>query len=135
MKRVNITCPYCHAKAYLRPASVVYGAKPPDPAAKYYVCAHYPACDAYVAAHSKTLLPMGTLANAELRKKRKEAHLALDHLWRSGMMRRQEAYRLLQLYLGLPEEEAHIAKFSLLRSEEVIAFCNGFYSTAGHQAA
>lgn len=135
MKHVNITCPYCHAKAYLRPATVVFGAKAPDLTAKYYVCAHYPLCDAYVAAHKKTLRPMGTLANAELRKKRKEAHLALDHLWRGGMMRRSEAYRLLQLHMGLPEEDTHIANFSFLRCEEVISFCKNFFSTTGRQAA
>ena len=27
MKRVNIKCPYCGSRAYLRPASVVYGQK------------------------------------------------------------------------------------------------------------
>ena len=63
MKRINITCPVCGSKAYLRPASVVYGDKAPDPDAKYYVCGRYPACDCYVAAHRKTLLPMGTLAD------------------------------------------------------------------------
>ena len=36
MKRINITCPVCGSKAYLRPASVVYGDKAPDPDAKYY---------------------------------------------------------------------------------------------------
>ena len=61
MKRINITCPVCGSKAYLRPASVVYGDKAPDPDAKYYVCGRYPACDCYVAAHRKTMLPMGTL--------------------------------------------------------------------------
>lgn len=60
MKRINITCPACGSRAYLRPASVVYGDKAPDPDAKYYVCGRYPACDCYVAAHRKTLLPMGT---------------------------------------------------------------------------
>ena len=59
MKRINITCPVCGSKAYLRPASVVYGDKAPDPDAKYYVCGRYPACDCYVAAHRKTMLPMG----------------------------------------------------------------------------
>lgn len=63
MKRINITCPVCGSKAYLRPASVVYGDKAPDPDAKYYVCGRYPACDCYVAAHRKTMLPMGTLAD------------------------------------------------------------------------
>ena len=47
MKRINITCPVCGSKAYLRPASVVYGDKAPDPDAKYYVCGRYPACDCY----------------------------------------------------------------------------------------
>lgn len=41
MKRINITCPVCGSKAYLRPASVVYGDKAPDPDAKYYVCGRY----------------------------------------------------------------------------------------------
>lgn len=45
MKRINITCPACASRAYLRPASVVYGDKAPDPDAKYYVCGRYPACD------------------------------------------------------------------------------------------
>ena len=63
MKRINITCPACGSRAYLRPASVVYGDKAPDPDAKYYVCGRYPACDCYVAAHRKTMLPMGTLAD------------------------------------------------------------------------
>ncbi len=80
MKRINITCPVCGSKAYLRPASVVYGDKALDPAAKYYVCGRYPACDCYVAAHRKTMLPMGTLVDKALRKKRYDAHVALDSL-------------------------------------------------------
>lgn len=36
MKRINITCPACGSRAYLRPASVVYGDRAPDPDAKYY---------------------------------------------------------------------------------------------------
>ena len=51
MKRINIKCPYCGSRAYLRPASVVYGDHTDDAGAKLYVCARYPACDAYVAAH------------------------------------------------------------------------------------
>ena len=104
MKRINITCPACGSRAYLRPASVVYGDKAPDPDAKYYVCGRYPACDCYVAAHRKTMLPMGTLADKALRKKRHDAHMALDSLWKNGVMSRKEAYRLLQLSMGLPAE-------------------------------
>ena len=98
MKRINITCPACGSRAYLRPASVVYGDKAPDPDAKYYVCGRYPACDCYVAAHRKTMLPMGTLADKALRKKRHDAHVALDSLWKNGIMSRKEAYRRKKIF-------------------------------------
>lgn len=127
MKRVNIKCPYCGSRALLRPSSVVYGTKAVDPAAPYYVCAHFPICDAYVAAHKKTCLPMGTLANAELRRKRIQAHAALDCLWESGLMSKKQAYLWLQAKLGLPEQEAHIGRFSTFRCEQVIQLCGSFF--------
>jgi hypothetical protein len=77
---------------------------------------------------------MGTLADSALRKKRKEAHLALDRLWQSGLMRRKEAYHLIQLYMGLPEEDAHIAKFSMERCQQVIDYCDQFFASAYHAA-
>lgn len=131
MKKVHLTCPKCHSKALLRPASVIFGDHAPDPTAKFYVCARYPACDCYVSAHKGSLLPMGTLADGDLRRKRHQAHRALDALWRSGAMSRKQAYRLLQLYLGIPEEDAHIAKFSAARCDDVISFCRQFSLAAG----
>ena len=99
MKRVNIKCPYCGSRALLRPASVVYGSKAAAPAAPYYVCARYPACDAYVATHRDTRLPMGTLAE-----------------------------------LDLPEQEAHIGRFSLFRCEQVIRLCEEYFPAVSHAA-
>lgn len=126
MKQINIKCPYCGSQAYLRPASVVYGDRTDDAGAKLYVCARYPACDAYVTAHKDTLLPMGTLADRNLRRKRMEAHAALSRLIDSGLMTRKQAYRWLQTQFGLPESEAHIAKFSELRCQKVIDLCRTF---------
>ena len=126
MKQVNIKCPYCGSRAILRPTSVVYGQRAKDPDAPLYVCARYPACDSYVAAHQKSHLPMGTLAGPELRRKRREAHAALGRLWESGLMNRKQAYFWLQAKLGLPEEEAHIGKFSEERCEQVIRLCRRF---------
>ena len=94
----------------------------------------YPACDCYVAAHRKTMLPMGTLADKALRKKRHDAHVALDSLWKNGIMSRKEAYRLLQLSMGLPAEDAHIAKFSAARCDEVIALSRRFRAAAARAA-
>ena len=72
MKKNKVYCPYCGAEARVRPASAVYGENTKaENADKYlYVCNRYPKCDSYVAAHKKTMLPMGSLANKELRQKR-----------------------------------------------------------------
>ena len=67
MKQIKIKCPYCHAKATLRPASVVYGPNKRAQGKYLYICDRWPACDAYVSAHDHTHLPMGTLANGDLR--------------------------------------------------------------------
>ena len=128
MKRVNIKCPYCGSRAMLRPASVVYGERATDPGAPFYVCARYPACDSYVAAHRTTRLPMGTLANAELRRKRIQAHAAFGRLEKNGLMSKRQAYLWLQAKLNLPEQEAHIGKFSTFRCDQVIQLCDGFFN-------
>lgn len=124
MKQVKIGCPYCGSKALLRPAKMVR--RGADPSEKVYVCARYPTCDAYVAAHRDSSLPMGTLADKTLRRKRQEAHHALNRLWEYGYMSKKEAYRWLQVQLGLPEEEAHIGHFSEYRCEQVIRLCSSF---------
>lgn len=126
MKRVNIKCPYCGTQAHLRISSVVYGDRADDPDAKLYVCGRYPICDAYVGAHKESLLPMGTLADQKLRRKRMEAHSAMERLIQSGIMTRKEVYRWLQTQMGLPESEAHIARFSELRCQKVIELCRSF---------
>lgn len=134
MKRVNIKCPYCGSQAYLQPAKVVYGDRTRDPAAKVYVCARYPACDSYVSAYRATLLPMGTLANRPLRRKRIMAHDALDRLCAAGYMTKTEAYHWLQVQMGLPESEAHIAKFSELRCQQVFDLCEQFMCSQAQTA-
>lgn len=127
MKRVKIKCPYCGSQALLRPASVVYGERATDPTAPFYVCARYPACDSYVAAHRGSRLPMGTLANAALRHKRIQAHAALGRLWRDGLMSKRQAYLWLQAKLDLSERDAHIGRFSEFRCEQVIQLCDSLF--------
>lgn len=88
MKQINIKCPYCGSRAFLRPESVVYGRETSDPEAKLYVCARYPACDAYVSAHRRSHLPMGTLADKALRRKRIETHTAFSGYGKAGLCRK-----------------------------------------------
>ena len=126
-KRKQVRCPYCGAKATLRPSSAVYG-----DAAKtdgyLYVCDRYPKCDSYVGAHKKTKLPMGTLANGDLRNKRIQAHKAFDWMWKSGLMTKWQAYKWMQGKLDLSDEQAHIAMFSEYMCDRLIAECNKAYA-------
>ena len=98
MKKKQIHCPYCGAKASLRPASAVYG--------------------------TATKEPMGTLANGDLRNKRIQAHKAFDWMWKSGLMTKRQAYKWMQGKLALTDEQAHIAKFSEYMCDRLIIECN-----------
>ena len=123
MKRQNIKCPYCGAQAVLRPAAAIGKTKPCYEGRKFYVCARYPQCDSYVAAHSKSGLPMGTLADSRLRWLRRDAHEALERLCASRNMSRSEGYQWLGEQFGIPAEDAHIGKFSEFRCEATIRLC------------
>lgn len=69
---------------------------------------------------------MGTLADKTLRRKRMEAHAALDRLMAASGMQKKQAYRWLQLQLGLPEEDTHIGKFSGPYCQKTILLCDTF---------
>ena len=126
MKRPNIKCQYCGSRAFLRPASVLNKSEHGNERFMFYVCARYPACDAYVTAHSRTLMPMGALANRQLRQKRRAAHAVFNQLWLSGRMSKKEAYHWLRDQLGIASEDAHIAKFMDYRCDETIRLCESF---------
>lgn len=130
MKRTTIKCPYCGAYAQLRPATALGKVSSAYSGKRFYVCSRYPFCDAYVEAHRASGLPMGTLADKQLRRKRRDAHVALERLWEQGCMTKAEAYRWMQTQLGVPEQDAHIAKFSEYRCDQVIRMCEAFGRSA-----
>lgn len=94
-----------------------------DPENYLYVCGGYPACDSYIGVHKKSLSPMGTLADGNLRHKRIEAHRALNEVINAGVMTKHGLYIWLQNRLCLSETEMHIGKFSYFRCEETIREC------------
>ena len=106
----RLYCPYCGRQAVLRPAMYVYGERNLDPDNYLYVCGGYPACDSYIGAHKKSLRPMGTLADGDLRHKRIEAHRALNEVITAGIMTKHGLYIWLQNRLCLSEKEMHIGK-------------------------
>mgnify|MGYP001622946667 FL=1 len=121
-KKEQVYC-HCGAKATLRPCSYVYGAKAKTNG-YLYVCDRYPECDSYVGAHQKTLKPMGSLANGDLRYERILAHKAFDWIWQSGLMSRRDAYLWLEVKLGVGHNQAHIAMLSEFMCDRLITICS-----------
>ena len=56
-KRNEMRCPYCGAPVVLKSADGIYRDNSKN--TMLYVCARYPACDAYVRTHPGTAIPVG----------------------------------------------------------------------------
>ena len=59
------------------------------------------------------------------RQARVQAHESFDHLWKSGMLKRSNAYRKLAQFLGI--KEAHIANLDIEQCQKVIEFGNDIW--------
>jgi len=125
----HIRCPICGATAILRPASEIYGDS--SRSDQLYVCSNYPSCRSYVSTYPGTNIPMGTLADGDLRNLRIKAHRKFDAVWKSGIMSRDNAYRWMADCLGLPLRDAHIAMFGEYRCKELIRYCDIVLANCG----
>ena len=97
---MKVICPYCGSQAVLKDAFEIY--RRPG-LGNLYVCPTK-ACDAYIGVHEGTKRPKGSLANAALRKLRKQVYESLDALWRDGRdMDRAEVYAAAAEVFGLKE--------------------------------
>lgn len=118
-------CPYCGKPTEIRDSREIYGRS----YGLALICSGFPACDSYVGCHQDSGLPKGTLANAELRIARKQAHAAFDPLWRrpgDKRAHRQRAYAWLTAATGIPADDCHIGMMDVARCRLVIdAIKNG----------
>ena len=110
-------CRYCGHEVILTSNAEIYGKEYGN--GKCYLCRN---CRAFVGIHTGTTIPLGTLANDELRKARNEAHKLFDKLWKSPtrIMTRYEAYKWLANKMNLKIEETHIALFEIKQCNKVI---------------
>ena len=102
----QMRCPYCGGPVVYRSADGIYHDN--SRGTMLYVCSHYPQCDAYVRVHAGTKIPVGSLANHELRTLRRTAHHYFDQLHQLGLMSKQDAYQWLAELISAPLSEAHI---------------------------
>ncbi len=107
-------CPYCKSGTeYIDSAEVYNGVS----YGMIYMCRP---CDAYTGVHKGTDTALGRLANAELRKWKKEAHKHFDVIWKSGFTDRKEAYKELGEHLNIPTEYIHIGMFGVETCKKVV---------------
>ena len=71
--------------------------------------------------HGEKDAPLGTLADSELRRLRKQAHALFDPLWKKSNLSRRGAYKVLRRITNVSEERAHIA---MLNKPEVNSLIN-----------
>lgn len=114
----SMRCPYCGSPVIYRSADGIYHDNSNN--TMLYVCRRYPECDAYVRVHAGTNIPVGSLANHELRTLRRTAHHYFDQLYQSGMMSKQDAYQWLADLICAPLSQAHIGYLGDYYCKQVI---------------
>lgn len=121
-----VICDYCGKAAVLVSGDAIYPHRPDLNHLQFWVCKP---CDARVGCHPNTGgIPLGSLANAELRKARNKAHNCFDPLWREGEMTRGQAYQWLSEQLGLPKSKCHIGQFDTYTCTKVVDLCSLYWS-------
>jgi hypothetical protein len=96
----------------------------------FYRCAP---CRAWVGCHPNSKVPLGRLADAELRKAKEAAHAHFDPLWKAVARRdgisnnkaRGRAYAWLADQMSLAPDDCHIGMFDVGQCNRVIRICNG----------
>lgn len=126
-------CSYCGQSAELVHSSEIYGGGNGDGRSRglYWLCRKD---GAYVGCHEggRGDVPLGSLANKELRIARQSVHAVFDPLWRAKMRRDQcpkheargAAYNWLAEQMGIEIGFCHIAMFDLQQCRQAREICN-----------
>lgn len=116
-KPIPTHCRFCLKKIELVENKKIYGKNYGDYPWAYYC----EPCEAYVGLHPGTLYPLGTLANAGMRKARKVSKNMFIHLYRSRKWNRNKAYPWLAKQLDIPTKTCHFGWFEVNDCKKVMA--------------
>lgn len=120
---MKVICDYCNNKAVLVTGKELYPHRPDLVSIKAWQCKP---CNASVGCHknSKDNIPLGRLANPELKRLKQDAHAAFDPLWKSGKLTRKEAYAWLSHAMDIDPNACHIGMFNEDLCRKVVKVCN-----------
>lgn len=114
------TCRYCQARVRLVENSVIYGRAFGDWPYSYQCTG----CDAHIGLHPSTDLPLGTLANPELRDARIASKAVFYRLRESRGFSRSRAYEWLAGEMNISMEVCHFGWFELKDCELARSICD-----------
>jgi len=105
---IPTTCAYCGGEVIFTSNAAVYGREYGN--GRCYKCQ---GCDAYVGVHSGTVIPLGRLADKELRTLKIMCHKLFDPAWKGPAkhIRRDVAYERLAACLGISVSQCHFGWF------------------------
>lgn len=122
------TCPYCEQPSQLCTDLDLYGQD--YGGRRFWRCVP---CGAYVGTHRNSdNVPLGRLANGELRAAKIAAHHHFDALWQAAVQlrgwskshARTMAYAWLARELGITARKCHIGYFDLEMTQRTIRLCS-----------
>ncbi|WP_369788361.1 zinc-finger-containing protein [Rouxiella sp. WC2420] len=117
----KVICDYCGNDAAFVTGRKIYPHRPDLFSLQFYQCEP---CKAHVGCHKDSNgVPLGRLANAELRAAKSKAHAAFDPIWKGRTMSRKNAYGWLATELGILAKDCHIGMFNIEMCERVVATC------------
>lgn len=118
---IIFNCNICGSVARLMTGKEIYPHRKDLHNKKFYACNEHHDL-AYIGCHPNTEKPLGKLlADAELRKLRKQCHNIFDVYWKKGNYTRTEAYLRLANILQIPKKKCHIGMFD---KEQCIVMLN-----------
>ena len=117
---VPIVCPYCNSSVIFTSNAEIYGRQYGN--GMCYKCTE---CNSYVGVHTGTKIPLGRLADKELRELKKECHSLFDPVWQKNKnITRDMAYRILAELLEIHVNECHFGWFdkkTLHRAKQIMS--------------
>ena len=104
---VPTICDYCGSPVIFTSNAEVYGREFGN--GKCYKCT---GCDSFVGTHNGTEIPLGRLANKELRELKKKCHALFDPVWKNSKnIKRDKAYGRLANILNISADACHFGWF------------------------
>lgn len=130
----HVECPYCRQKAELVGGAKIYPHRADLYQLKFWHCKP---CGAYVGCHKPSrhngfdpTVPLGRLADAQLRKAKSAAHETFDRIWKEGYKTRSEAYAWLATNLNIKIEDCHIGEFDVDKCNQVQSACICYWTAS-----